>query len=168
MLDRGPRGELVDVPELGRMWMVLPGSGFWEDLEFAMLRFIKEQKLTLGECSGDAIEIWKMRRVLAQAARDPTDKSKPWGTLEEWSQFDTQLLENAWNTFGDVRERLGLDVKLSASDRSMIIAAIKKKEATLLKSFGLTALVTCLVTTEFQLETSPPPKSSDGDSSPAS
>jgi hypothetical protein len=169
VLERGPRAELLDVPGLGPMWMTLPGVGFWEDLEFEMARFVRQQGLELAQVPSEALQLFKTRRILAHAARDPENHSKPFGTLEEWRDIDAGLAESAMAAFADMRERLTpLDVDISAEHRALIMAAVKKKERTILRSFGQATLVTWLLTTEFPPETSPTTRSSDGDSSPES
>jgi hypothetical protein len=169
VLERGPRGELLDVPGLGPVWFRLLGIAFWEDLELGVARMLKGEGLGLAEITAETIELYKTRRIVAAAARDPADHDQPFGTLEEWGDLDGDLVHAAMAAFGDLRERLTpLDVVLTEDQRTFILAAVKKKDRALLRSFAHGTLVSWLLTTELPLETSPTTRSNDGDVSPAS
>lgn len=176
VLERGTRGQLVELPELGRAWLQLLGAADLETIEAEVTARFKakglDQSVELGTLAvGTAVvtELVRALCTLVRAVRDPDARERPFGTLAEWEAVDSDTLVAAWNIYGDVRERLSpLDAPLDPSVRAEILDALAKKKAPALRSFGVSALVTFLVTTEFQPASSPTERSSSGESSPAS
>ncbi|MGE0547617.1 MAG: hypothetical protein AB7O24_04255 [Kofleriaceae bacterium] len=166
MLDRGPRGELVDLPVLGPAWLQLIGHADTQDVEADMYRRMKARGIELDAVTALSYEAERAALTLARAAKAPEDRKSPFGTIEEWGQVDSDTLSAIWQIWGDVRERLApLDTALPQDQRDLIASAIAKKNSILLRSFGVSALATWLVTTELPLVISPEEKLSSGDSS---
>lgn len=166
VLDRGRRGDLRDIPGLGSVWLELIGSETVDDIEEAVTKRMKERgfeaESLLHALTYDAN---RARHTLAHAARDPSDRTKPFGTVAEWGALDPDTVAAAWEAFGDVRIMLSpLDVEISKEARAEILAAISKKNAMALRSFGVCMLSSFLLSTASQPETSPTPTSSTGDS----
>lgn len=164
----GRRGELVDVPILGSVWLELPGARAWQEIEAAVR--VEMRRLEFGDLSltnAAAYEVEMAIRVLTQAARDPDDHSQPYGTLEEWGGLDNDVINYAWHVFGDVRERLDpIACELTEDDAFAIQTAVKKKDGPRLRSYGVARLVAWLVTTADPPSTSPTPSSPSSESQP--
>jgi hypothetical protein len=81
-------------------------------------------------------------RHLACAVRDPADESKALAALSEWRECDDEQISALWNRYQDLREELdplgdhGAAEVLSADDLELMRAAVKKKEPSVLMSFG--------------------------------
>jgi hypothetical protein len=145
----GRRGEEVAIPVLGRAFMELPGAVTWTELEAANRARMLELFGALAIENAAQYELDFARRVLAVAARDPDDRALPFGTLEEWGALDVDVINLAWQVFGDVRERLDpLSRELSAEEGIAIQSAIKKKDALLLRTYGVVKLSIWLATTD--------------------
>lgn len=169
-LERGERGELVELPGLGQAWVRLLGADDSMDVEADVKRAMEDRGLAFSELTVLMWEAERAKQTLSRAVRSSEDRTRPFGTLAEWGQVDDPLITAAWQVYGDIRERLDpvASETISESVRAQIRNAWVKKNRTLLRSFGVSELATFLVTTEFPPETSPTVTSSDGDSSPAS
>jgi hypothetical protein len=166
VLERGPRGELVDLPVLGRAWIELLGNAAISDIETDVAKRMKARGLELDDTTILTYEAERAQLTLTRSVREPDERGKAFGTLEEWGQVDADTLLAAWHAYGDVRERLApLDVVLDPDLRSQIIGAIVKKNVLLLRSFGVNALAIFLATSESPPATSPTTTSPSGDSS---
>jgi len=162
----GRRGEEVNVPTLGRMFLEIPGARAWQEIEAAVA--CEMRRLEIGELSimtAGKYEVEQAMRVLAVAARDPDDRAKSFGTIEEWGELDVDVLNLAWHAFGDVRERLDpVALPISAEDMVAIGVAVKKKDAPLLRTFGVVTLSAWLASMVDPPSTSPTPSSPSTDS----
>lgn len=166
VIDRGPRGELVELPILGRAWVQLVGHEATQQVEADTFRRMQERGLELSGVTALSYESERAVLTLARSVRSPEDRDAPFGSVDEWSQIDSHLVAACWTVYGDVVDRLApLDADLPQEHRAQILGAILKKNGPLLRSFGVTALATYLVTTESPPATSPTTRSSDGDSS---
>lgn len=176
VLERGARGELVQLPGLGPAWIRLLGSDEVEEVEAEVIRAMTARNIPppigyAAELTAQPYELRRARCTLARAVRSPApaDREIAFGSLEEWGQIDSDIIVAAWHVYGDVRERLApLDEPVTDEVRRQITAAWKKKDTMLLRSFGVSALAIYLATTEFPPESSPTPTSSDGASSSGS
>lgn len=166
-LVNGRRGEEVNVAGLGRIWMELPGDRTFIEIEAAVQGEMR--KLGVGELnliSQSSYESEKARRVLAESCKDPDNKAEPYGTLAEWNELDSQTINIAWHAWGDLVERLDpMSTQLTEDEAIAIQAAVKKKDASLLRSFGAARLSLWLATTADPPSTSPAPSSPSGESS---
>lgn len=162
----GQRGEDVTLPGLGRARMELLGAAAWNEVKSATHREMERLGLPFDTVNVGAWELERAARTLAQAVRDPADASKPFGTLDEWRALDPQLINAAWQEHDNVCDRLDpLERPLTDDEMLAIEVAVKKKDGSLLKSFGLGKLCAWLVTTAVPLAISPPPSSSSSESS---
>jgi hypothetical protein len=164
VLAAGRRGELVVLPHLGQAWIELPGALAWEETQIAARRELAAVELELTVGTAELLEMKLARHTLARSVRDPNDHAIPFGTLEEWGELDPDVINSTWQAFGDVRERLDpLSTPLSPADISMIDHANKKKDATLLRSFGIGKLSHYMLSTADRPPTSPLPSSSNSE-----
>lgn len=167
VLERGARGELVDLPVLGPAWLQLIGHEDVQAIESDVMKRMAALGLELTPLNVLSYDAERAVLTLARAVRSPDDRAAPFGTEAEWGKVDSDTIAACWHIFGDLRERLSpLDVEIPPMMRTEILAAIAKKNTMLLRSFGLSVLVSFMASTEFPPETSPSPKSSDGESSP--
>lgn len=136
------------------------------DIETRAYLEAKSYALTVGSSLEYNAEL--ATRSLAIACREFDDVSVPLASVDEWrANVDDQLIGYLWERYGDLRDQLDpIEAGLTEAEAAEIIDAIKKKDATLLRSYGLANLVRCLVTTDAHLVTSPTPKSGYGEGSP--
>jgi hypothetical protein len=164
-LAAGRRGELVVLPHLGQAWVELPGAVAWEEVQITARRELAAAELELEITTAEVFEMKLARHTLARAVRDPNDHAVAFGTLEEWGELDPDVINSAWQVFGDVRERLDpMSLELSDNERATIEIAIKKKDGRLLRSFGITKLAIYMLSTDAPPPISQAPSSSNTES----
>ncbi len=170
VLERGSRGELVELPELGPVWLQLVSYDDSVAVEAEIVRRLNALGIGLvGDVARQAYENARAVLTIARAARQPDARHAPFGTEAEWGKLDTHLIATCFAIYADVVERLSpFDVELSDDDRKLIAIAASKKNTTLLRSFGTNVLASFIATTEFPPATSPAEKSKSGDSPQAS
>lgn len=160
----GRRGEEVDLPVVGRVWLELPGAIRWSELEAAAHKATRELGHTEAIPYAYAYEAQVAVRALADATRELDDHDVKVGTLEEWGGLDNAVINACWHAFGDVRERLDpVAAPLSADDTHAIAAAVKKNDAASLRAFGVVKLSVWLASTDVPPSTSPRPSSPSSD-----
>ncbi len=153
------------IPHLGQAWVELPGAVVWEEVQITARRELAAAGLELEIGSAEVFEMKLARYTLARAVRDPNDHAAPFGTLEEWGELDPDVINTAWQVFGDVRERLDpMSLALDDAERIAIEIALKKKDGPLLRSFGITKLAIYMLTTAAPPSSSPRPSSSNTES----
>jgi hypothetical protein len=160
------RGEIVTLPVLGSVYMQLVGHDVGNTIEGQTFAEMASHGLPPMGITGLSYEGERAKRTLAEAVRDPEDHSKPFGTLEQWGKLDDDVIVACWHVYGDVRDRLdpiGLD-SLTAEDVAQLDAALEKKNATALRSYGVAKLSLYLLTTAARPAISPTPPSSPGES----
>lgn len=156
LLANGPRGEVVELPVLGKVRLNLIGCGAAQDVEAAVYRTMRELEITLDFTTEGIFELERARRVLAIAAVDP-DTKEPLGTLDQWREMPSDVIGPTWQIYGDVRERLSpTRHPLSDEDRTAIATAIRTKNGPLLMAFGAAKLAEYAATTEFPNLAEPP------------
>lgn len=161
----GRRSETVDLPELGRIRFELPGALAFIEIESEVLAALRARGLDLSIGTAGTAELDKAIRTLAVACRDP-ETGAPFGTLAEWGDLPVDVVNVAWQAYGDVRERLDpMSLPLSEEERIEIDLAVKKKDARLLRTYGVVRLSAWLATTADPPSTSPSPSSSSLESS---
>lgn len=163
------RGEDVDLPGLGRARIELVGETSRQEIEAAVYRAMRSRDLELTLITAERYEAERAVRTLAAGVRDPADHAQPFGAVEEWGALHTDVINAAWQVYGDVRERLdplSEMAVLAEVDRVAIEAAVKKKAPDLLRSFGVAKLSAWLASTDVQLPTSPTPSSPASESPP--
>lgn len=163
----GRRGEEVVLPVIGAVFMELPGARVWQSIEAEVRAELRRLEADPSDISSAAqYEAELAMRVLSVAAREPSDHAVAIGSIEEWGQVDNDVLNAAWQAFGDVRERLDpVGSTPTDDDLVAISAAVKKKDAMLLRTFGVVKLSHWLATTAELPSTSPIPTSSSTGSS---
>ena len=170
VLERGARGELVVLPELGPVWLQLISYDDALAVEAEILRQLSAIGLALtNDVARQAYENARAVHTLARAARQPEARNAVFGTESEWGKVDTHLIASCFAIYADVVERLSpFDAELTDGERALITVAAKKKDTTLLRSFGTSTLASFIASTEFQPATSPAERSNSGDSPQAS
>lgn len=164
-LAEGRRGEDVAIPGLGPVRLELLGARASQEVEAAVYRNMLALGIDLGAMTLDRFELERAVVTLAEAAREPADRSLPFGTLAEWQRVDPVTIITAWDTYLDVKDRLDpLDTPLTDDERDQIERAIQKKDRTLLRSFGVAKLSLFMLSTVAQPSISPPPSSPNTDS----
>lgn len=100
-----------------------------------------------------AVDDWNAEiavRHLSVAIRNPDDVTKPLDTIDEWRMCDDEQIGALWHRYQDYRDLtdpLGdHDIALSDADVSMMREAVKKKEPSVLMSFGSRKLAIFLLT----------------------
>lgn len=105
------------------------------------------------------------RRTLARACRCEDATDSPVATLEEWLQEPTdEQIAALWEIYQDLRAQrdpIGSPA-LTEGEMAEIDVWVKKKDETLLRSFGSATLARYLLTTADRPSTSPIPKSGTG------
>lgn len=109
-----------------------------------------------GQVFDVAAEDWRLElcaRTMAAAVMDPVDPTNPLAPVEDWRALDDDQLSAVLDAYSDLRDRLdplGEQAVLSESEVLMLRAASKKKDAAILRSFGLHRLVSFVITTADQ------------------
>jgi hypothetical protein len=159
----GRRGETVELPLIGTARIEMLGCRDAEEVELEVDHAMRAAGVELTPLTAGRFELQRARRTLARAAIDPAD-GKPIGTLEEWERVDVTTLNACWLIHDDVVERLDpLRRPVSVDELLAIDAAVKKKDARLLRSFGLLKLCVWLTSTDAPPSTSPNPSSASSD-----
>lgn len=154
------RGEVVDVPSFGRMYIELLGAVAAQEVESEVQREMTRLQLALDMRTEPRYELERAWRTLARAARDPDNHAALFGTVDEWGQLDETLISVAWSAYADVKERLDpLAGELTEDELVMINVALKKKDPALWRTFGLNTLSRWLASLDDRPSTSPPPSS---------
>lgn len=161
-----PRGEFVELPFFGRVWVELISEAVADEIESAVWAIMKgldiaptgTNVLNYGNCR-DAL-------TLAWAVRNPDAIEEKYGAQEEWRALDVDLIYGCAFVYRDVRERLS-PVQLGELTRDQldeIRRAIEKKNPTPLLDAGVVALSRYLLTTAAQPSSSPTTLYSSGES----
>lgn len=166
ILVNGRRGEDVDLgPVLGLQRIELLGVRDSQEVESLVHKALAALGIDLNVMTADRFEIERAYRTLARAVVDPVTKV-PIGSADEWAQLDNDVIVGAWHSYGDVRDRLDpLSQPMTDAQRLRIESAVKKKDATLLRTFGTVTLAAWLASTDVLPSTSPTPSSPSSDSS---
>jgi len=98
-------------------------------------------------------------RTVAVAVRSPRDVSQSLASLEAWEQCDEGQIGDIWQRYKDLCNEvdpIGVEA-LTPDELTLMEAAAKKGEASLLLSFGSCRLAAYVITTASQQPTSPTP-----------
>lgn len=166
----GARAERPVVLELAngqQVQGVMRLLGYSEELEAtaALSEVCRRLKLEPTYLTTDVIEGERARQYLARAVRDPSDLTRPLGTIEHWHApgVTRQVVEALWLEYADLVERFDpVGAELAQADVAAIEAAVQKKSPELLRIFGSSKLALYLATSGAQPSPSPTPKSSPG------
>lgn len=163
--------EPITIPQLGiTALMTVVGAEPLLAIEADLARSMKQRGLEAGILNEGVWELERALRTLSQAVLDDSDPAHPpLGTLAEWGQVPKEIIADLWRMYADLCERhdpgeVALDEETIAALRD----AVQKKNAPLLRSFGVRRLAAFLTTTDVQLSSSTTRGSSPGDSSPES
>lgn len=162
-----PRGEYVDMPIVGRVWVELTGEKALDEIDGATVAILKAEGLDLIPLNGRAIERCRNALTLAWAVRNPDDHTESVGSREEWRELDADLITACALIYNDVRERLS-PVSMNAltvEQFNEIRRDIEKKNATGLVDAGVVALSLYLLSMDDPPANSPTTKSSSSGSS---
>ncbi|HEX6022557.1 MAG TPA: hypothetical protein VFZ00_11220 [Solirubrobacter sp.] len=163
---QAPRGEFVEMPLVGRVWVELVGEATVDEIEGATLAAMKAEGLDLIAVNMPSYDSCRTALTLAHAVRNPENKDERVGTAEEWRSIDIDLILACGLVYNDVRERLSPVAMgaITAETLRDIRLAIEKKNAMRLRSHGVVALSLYLLSTADPPATSPTTKSSTGES----
>lgn len=166
-LAAGRRGEHVTLPFLGTVRIELIGTRESQEVEGEVYRTLAELGIPQNGMTGERFELERAVRTLARAVRDADDPAHPpFGSVEDWLRLDADLIVPAWHAYGDVRERLDPFERALDEDETILMnAALKKKDPTLWRSFGIAKLSAWLTSMGDRLSISPDLKSSSGEPS---
>lgn len=93
-------------------------------------------------------------RHLALAVRNPEDTGKPLDSLEEWRLCDDDQIEALWSSYRDLRQQIDPlsdeSTPVSDADLETMRTAVKKKESSVLMSFGSRKLASFILTSAEQ------------------
>lgn len=161
-----PRGEYVEMPVLGRVWVELIGESAMAELEGATIAAMKADGLEPSAMNMQAYDQCRTALMLAWAVRHPENHAQRAGSQEEWRATDVDLVVACGYIYADVRERLS-PVQMGALTQEKIDEirlAIEKKNAMPLVRAGVVALSLYLLSTGDPPANSPTTKSSTGES----
>ncbi|HEY6179071.1 MAG TPA: hypothetical protein VIX73_31675 [Kofleriaceae bacterium] len=162
-----PRGEYVEMPLVGRVWVELVGEAAVDEIEGATIAAMKADGLEPVGLNALSYDSCRTALTLAHAVRNPDDHDERVGSQEEWRALDIDLILACGLVYNDVRERLS-PVAMGALTKAQlddIRVSIEKKNAMRLRSFGVVALSLYLLSTADPPATSPTTRSSSSESS---
>lgn len=163
---QAPRGEIVTMPLLGRVWVELVGEAAQDEIDGQTVAILKAEGLELIPLNGHAIERCRNALMLAWAVRNADSRDEKFDTPEAWRGLDADMITACALIYEDVRYRLS-PVAMGALTKEQIDEirlAIEKKNATALASVGVVALSLYLLSTAALPANSPTIKSSTGES----
>lgn len=144
----GKRGDYATIEGIGRVWIQLAPhsdtnaveSETWAEMSALNLPPIGINALTY--------DSEKAVRTLARSVRDPDNHAERFGSVEDWHDLDDDMISVAFQAYHDVRTRLHPSiVELTEEEIREIRDAISKKNAILLRTFGVAKLSLYLLTT---------------------
>lgn len=159
-----PRGEYVEMPMLGRVWVELPGEMVVDEIEGAVFKAMADLGLPLTPVNAMTYNSRRLALTLAWAVRHPDRHAEQAGGVDEWTAIDIDMLSAFGEIYTDVRERLSPFASglLTQEQLDAIRQGIEKKNAMLLRSVGVVALSSWLLSTAVPPASSPPTPSSTG------
>lgn len=156
------RGDFIEIPGVGRVWLELATAGDYLEIQAATRRAMAAAAIPDELAYLQAWELERAVLTLERTIREPEEgrHATRVGSRDEWAGLDIDTLNAAWNLYGDVRERLDpMSIDLAPEDQLAIELAIKKKDGALLRSFGATRLSAYLTTSDGLLSSSQTPSS---------
>lgn len=163
-----PRGEYVEMPMFGQVWIELAGEMAVDEIESAVFAAMEKLKIPLTAMSAMTYESRRLALTLAWAVRhpDPDKREVRAATQDEWLSVDIDLLSACGLVYQDVRVRLSPVQALAVDPEQFeqIRLAHEKKNPMLLRSHGLAALSLYLASTDAPPASSPMTLSSPGES----
>lgn len=161
-----PRGELVEMPLLGKVWIELPGELVVDEIEGAVFKAMADLGLPLTAVNALTYGSRRIALTLAWSVRhpEPAKREERAGTEEQWCAIDIDMLSAMSAVYTDTRERLSplSSMVLDQDQLDAIRQGIEKKNPMLLQSVGVVALSSYLLSTAGQPASSPPTPSSTG------
>lgn len=145
----------VDVVGVGRVAVRMLSRSEEASIDLAMAKWLSQltgvegiSETALASIGGMPVSSERATRVVAIAARDPEDTSKPFGTLDEWRQLSDVQIGAAYEAYEDLVEEMDpLGRGLRTDEIAGIRDAIAKKNLSLLVAYGSRRLALYLSTT---------------------
>lgn len=162
-----PRGEFVEMPLVGRVWVELVGEAAVDEIEGATLAAMRAEGLEPIALNSLSYDSCRTALTLAWAVRNPENKDERFDTAEQWRTLDQDIILACGLVYNDVRERLS-PVAMGALTKDQlddIRVAIEKKNGMRLRSHGVVALSLYLLSTADPPASSPTTRSSSSESS---
>src|SRR5262245_10803649 len=97
-----PRGEFVEMPILGRVWVELVGEATADEIEGAVLSAMKADGLEPSALNALSYESCRTAFTLAYAVRNPANKDEAAGSIEEWRQLDIDVILACGLIYSDI------------------------------------------------------------------
>lgn len=146
---QAPRGEFVEMPLVGRVWVELVGEQAVDEIEGATLAAMRAEGLEPVGLNALSYDSCRTALTLAWAVRNPDNKDEPFDTTDEWRKVDIDVILACGLVYNDVRERLSPIAMgaLTQDQLDEIRLAIEKKNAARLRSAGVVALSLYLLST---------------------
>lgn len=114
-------------------------------------------------------ELERAVRTLAEVIVERDDATRLVGSLTDWGAVPAEVIGELWRMYSDLREEYDPSVEpLTVQEAAELRAAVSKKNGRMLQFFGARRLSAYLLTLDDPPTSSSTPKSSPGDSSPAS
>jgi len=160
------RGELVDMPIVGKVWVELVGEASTCQIEAAVYAAMKADGLEMSALNMRSYDHCRAALTLAWAVRNPDNHDERVGTDADWRAMDPDVIVACDYVYLDVRQRLSPVAlgSLTKDQLDSIRLAIEKKNPMPLLSAGVVALSLYLLSMGEPPATSPSTKSSTGES----
>jgi hypothetical protein len=161
-----PRGEFTTLPIVGRVWIELAGEAVVDEIESAVWSAMEALKLPPVPVNMRTYDGRRTALTLAWAVRNPDRIEERAGTQEQWCEMDIDLISACGIVYQDVRERLNPlgDGVLTEDLFEEIRLQHEKKNAPLLRTYGVGLLSIYIASTAAPPANSPTPPSFDGPS----
>lgn len=145
-----PRGEYVELPMFGSVWIELAGEVVVDEIEGAVFAAMDKLKIPLNAMTALTYDSRRLALTLAWAVRhpDPDKREQRAGTQDEWVALDIDFLNACGIIYSDVRVRLNpIEAGvITAEQFEQVRLAHEKKNARELRTFGLAMLSNYLAT----------------------
>lgn len=161
------RGEMVQIPIYGEVWMRVLGTATIEEIEIATWRHFEAAGLPPLTIHAGTYNLHRFRRIMAAAVRNPKNKDEPFGTLEDWADEPEESLVVCAVIYRDLKDRIDpvSRPELDAEQAREILDGFKKKDFQQLRSSGAGLLASWLISGAVQLSSSPTQSSRSSDTS---
>lgn len=149
------RGEEAMLPVFGRVWIEVLGMSAGESIEAATFEHMESIGLKATVLHEGSYNLHRFARVLAEAVRvidDPTHQER-FGSVEEWCDEHEAIIGLCIERYLEIKRRLdpSSTIAPSETERAAIEDAFKKKDSSLLRSFGAPTLTSWLLSGAVQL-----------------
>lgn len=164
------RGEEVDLPVLGHVWLQVVAHHQTNVIEGATLKAMRDAGIPVEQMFAYSVDMNRKARTLAMAVFEITKDGKhvPFGTTEEWlNMVDDNVIYACHLKYDEMKDRLDpLAGGVTEERAAEILMAMQKKSRALLLSFGISELVSFLLSSDVQQSMFPTRSSGSSESSP--